>query len=78
MKAHIDFQLALAPNPCKNGWDLEVQSVVDFLKCKPHRTIAEIGEWTNLSNKQIAEVLRYLAKEEMLGRIQNKFYLILG
>jgi hypothetical protein len=72
----VDFQIAIAPNPCKNGWDLEVQSVADFLRVRPHQTINEICDWTTLSRNQVAEVLKFLIKQEMLGKVGNKFYLI--
>lgn len=76
MPANINFEIALAPSDRQTDLELEIQSVSDFLRVKPRRTLSEIEDWTGLSRKQIADVLRVLAKEACLGRIGNKFYLI--
>ena len=76
MPANINFEIALAPSDRQTGLELEVQSVSDFLRIKPHQTLTDIQDWTGLSRQQVTDVLRLLAKDECLGRVANKFYLI--
>jgi hypothetical protein len=71
----LDFKYYAPPSQHKTGWDLEVQSVHDTLCVKPHQTIDEICDRTQLSREAVLDVLRYFAKSQILGRRGNRFYL---
>lgn len=58
------------------GSSLELESVRDVLRISPNLTIDSIGLKTFLSKAKVMEALKALAKEKVLARVGDTYFLL--